>query len=224
VARGRPPARTREQVVDAAVAVADAEGLGAVTIRRVAAEVGAGAMSLYTYVPDKDRLVDLMLDRVGGTAGYPPLTGDWRADLLGLMSAQRELMRRHPWIPAALPNRQLTGVNTLAYLEHGLAALAPIPLSGAAKMETIALLTGFVASYVTNELAADPTGEQLADRVCGLREAVATGGFPHLAAVLAELGGGDQGGGLGEPAPEAGADFERIATRMINGLVSAGGS
>lgn len=203
MARGRPPAHTRDQVVEAAIRVADTEGLAAVTMRRIATEIGAGAMSLYTYVPDKDRLLDLMVDRVGDTP-LIAMTGDWRADLLALASGQRELMLAHPWLPAALPNRRLTGRNMLAYLEQGLAALAPTGLDGPTKMELIALVTGFVASYVTNELAtATPTAEQVAL----ITEAVGTGDFPHLAAALA---GGERGR---EPS------FERIATWTITGLV-----
>src|SRR3954464_12647728 len=115
MARGRPPAYTRDQVVEAAIRLADAEGLAAVTMRRIATEIGAGAMSLYTYVPDKDRLLDLMVDRVGPDAPAVSLSGDWRADMVALAASQRALMLAHPWLPAALPNRRLTGRNTLAY-------------------------------------------------------------------------------------------------------------
>src|SRR4051812_773380 len=114
MARGRRPAHTRDQVVDAAIAVADAEGLDAVTMRRVATEIGAGAMSLYTYVDNRDRLIDLMVDRVGGMSEAVALTGEWRADVLAIAGAQRALMLAHPWLPSALPNRRLTGRNTLA--------------------------------------------------------------------------------------------------------------
>jgi AcrR family transcriptional regulator len=204
VARGRPPAHSRDQVVDAAIAIADAEGLGAVTIRRIAAGLGAGAMSLYTYVPDKERLLDLMVDRVAGRYPPPAPTGDWRADLLTLVRGQRTMMREHPWITAALPNRGLSGTNLLAYLEAGLAALAPTDLAGPAKMEVLALLTGFVASYVANERAPVDVDRRVAE----LRAAVADGGLPHLAAVLAAPGGAQR------------PDFDRIAARMINGLVA----
>lgn len=205
MARGRPPAHTRDQVVEAAIRLADEEGLAAVTIRRIAASIGAGAMSLYTYVPDKDRLLDLMVDRVGASVRPTTITGNWRADLLALAGAQRELMLAHPWLPAALPNRRLTGTHMLAYLEQGLAALAPTALSGPAKMEVIALITGFVASFVTNELAgATPPAEQVAL----ITSALATGEFPHLAAALAEGGPGGR-----EPS------FERIAGWTITGLV-----
>ena len=199
MARGRPPAYTREQVVDAAIRIADAEGLGAVTMRRIAGEIGAGAMSLYTYVPDKDRLVDLMVDRVGGE--MPPGAGD----LLDLARAQRRMMLAHPWLPAALPNRRLTGRGMLGYLEQGLAALAPTGLDGATRLEIIALVTGFVASFVTAELAGGAPPEEQAALI---GEAVASGDFPHLAAALAE----------GGPVPEQ--SFDRLATWLITGLVT----
>jgi AcrR family transcriptional regulator len=198
VARGRPPAYTRDQVVDAAIAVADTEGLAAVTIRHIATTIGAGTMSLYTYVPDKDRLVDLMVDRVAADVRWPP-------DLIGLAVTQRDLMLRHPWLPSALPNRRLSGTNMLTYLEQGLAALAGHPtLSGPAKLEIIALLTGFVASYVTNELTQAAGGVTTADQVELITAAVATGAFPHLAKALTE-----------SAAP---AGFEAVAARMIAGL------
>ncbi|MGA5304751.1 TetR/AcrR family transcriptional regulator [Nucisporomicrobium flavum] len=206
VPRGRPPARSRSQVVAAAIAVADAEGLDALTMRRLAAELGAGPMSLYTYVRDKEELVDLMVDQV---SEFDPALGE--PDLLGLLGWQRELMLRHPWMPTALGNRRLGGPNTLGYLERGLTALEPTGLPGGAKMEILALLTGFVASYVTNELAQARAGvtdsERVQEHVAALREAVASGAYPRLAAVLAE------GGAVAPPA------FEDVARRMIAGLV-----
>jgi len=206
VPRGRPPAHTRAEVVTAAIAVADAEGLEGLTMRRLAAELGAGPMSLYTYVRDKEELVDLIVDQV---CAYDPALGE--PDLLGLLRWQRELMLRHPWLPSAMPNRGLNGPNLLAYLERGLAALEPTGLSGGAKMEVLALLTGFVASYVSYELAQARTGvadsERLREQVDQLTRAVASGAYPRLAAVLAE------GGTVAPPV------FEDVAARMIAGLV-----
>jgi AcrR family transcriptional regulator len=207
VPRGRPPQRTRTQVVAAAVAVADAEGLEALTMRRLAAELDAGVMSLYTYVRDKGDLVDQMVDHV---SAVDPEAGE--PDLLSLVRRQRDLMLRHPWLPQALPNRRLTGENTLRSLELGLAALAPTGLPGPAKMEILALLTGFVAGYVTHELAQARAGltdpERIREQVAQLQAAVAGGAYPHLARVLAE--------NATAPPPT----FDTIAQRMINGLLN----
>ncbi|MEU8233634.1 TetR/AcrR family transcriptional regulator C-terminal domain-containing protein [Actinoplanes sp. NPDC048967] len=205
--RGRPPKHSRTQVVAAAIAVADAEGLDALTMRRLAAELDAGVMSLYTYVRDKDDLVDQMVDQI--SAFDPERAG---TDLLDLVRWQRQLMLRHPWLPTALPNRQLTGPNMLGYLERALAALAPTGLPGGTKMEILALLTGFVASYVSHELAQAQAGrtdpERIAAHVEQLQAAVATGAYPELARVLAEN------------APAAEPSFDAIAQRMIKGLLS----
>jgi AcrR family transcriptional regulator len=206
VPRGRPPQRSRTQVVGAAVAIADADGLDALTMRRLAAELGAGVMSLYTYVRDKDDLVDQMVDQV---SAFEPADGP--ADLLSLITWQHDLMLRHPWLLTAMPNRQLVGANTLGYLERGLAALAPTGLSGSAKMETLALLTGFVAGYVSYERAQAQAGitdpERIAAHVAQLQTAVASGAYPELARVLAES--------ASAPPPT----FDAIAKRMIKGLI-----
>src|SRR6202167_3531352 len=81
-AKGPAPSRSRAQIATAAVELADAEGLEAVSMRRVATALGIGAASLYRYLESKDELYDLMVDHVEGEDGPPPpLTGDWRADL-----------------------------------------------------------------------------------------------------------------------------------------------
>jgi AcrR family transcriptional regulator len=107
-ARGPKPAYSRAQITDAAVRIADAEGLEAATMRRIAAEIGAGAMSLYRYVPSRDDLIMLMADRLMGeidVAGLP--SGDWRTDLTRYADGLRAMWLRHPWI--ATVHRSLAG-------------------------------------------------------------------------------------------------------------------
>jgi AcrR family transcriptional regulator len=215
---GRPPAHNRAKITAAAIAIADAEGIGAVTMRRIASTVGAGTMSLYTYVPDKETLVELMIDQVGGEHGLPAApTGDWRVDLCRLAHAQRTVMRRHRWLPAVLAARQTLGPNTLATMEYALAALAHTGLDGPAKLETIALLTGFVANYVAHELAQESTNQRtgrgaqhlLAAQTRYLRTVAESGRYPRLAQILA--------------APDSEADphtdFDRLLNRLVTNLV-----
>nr|WP_202542726.1 TetR/AcrR family transcriptional regulator C-terminal domain-containing protein [Streptomyces sp. SID2563] len=210
--RGRKPAFSREAITAAAVAVADAEGIDAVTMRRVAAEVGAGVMSLYSYAPDKETLLDLMIDHVSGelpTDG--PLTGDWRADLKTIGRHQRANMLRHPWLPAAVQARRTLGPRTLAFVEHALAALRPIGLDGAARLEIFAQLTSFVAAQVAYEVgqarAAQNPGRAAAEAVY-LAEVAADGSHPELAEALATAG---------RPVtPDA--MFDRFLTRLVDGL------
>ncbi|MER5766293.1 TetR/AcrR family transcriptional regulator [Streptomyces sp. NPDC001985] len=210
--RGRPPAFSRTEITAAAVALADTEGLEAVTMRAVAAAIGAGAMSLYSYVPDKETLLELMIDHVNGelsTAG--PLSGDWRADLAAVAHAQRALMLRHPWLPAALPARRTFGPHTLAFLEHVLVALRPAGLDAGAKLEVFSMVTGFVAGHVTHEVARRTAsdGPGLAAAEAAYLAAVAADGHhPELAGILAEA----------PPPPSADAAFARLLSRLLNGL------
>ncbi|TLS41538.1 TetR/AcrR family transcriptional regulator [Streptomyces montanus] len=210
--RGRRPAFSREAITAAAVALADAEGLEAVTMRRVAARVGAGVMSLYSYAPDKETLLELMVDHVSGelpTTG--PSTGDWRAELKTIAHVQRALMLRHPWLPAALSTRRSLGPNSLAFLEHSLAALRPTGLDGGAKLEVFAQLTAFVAGHVAHEItqaAAAQSPDRAAAEARYLAAVAADGQHPELAEVLSAPG---------RPLdPEA--TFARFLNRLIDGL------
>ncbi|MFF3336788.1 TetR/AcrR family transcriptional regulator C-terminal domain-containing protein [Streptomyces sp. NPDC002888] len=210
--RGRRPAFSREAITAAAVALADAEGLEAVTMRRVAAQVGAGVMSLYSYASDKETLLELMVDHVSGelpTSGA--LTGDWRADLKAIAHLQRVNMLRHPWLPAALSTRRSLGPNTLAFLEHALAALRPTGLDGAAKLEVFAQLTAFVAGHVGHEImqaAATQSPDRVAAEARYLATVAADGRHPELAEALSAP--------VRALTPEA--TFTRFLNRLIDGL------
>ncbi|WP_317447462.1 TetR/AcrR family transcriptional regulator C-terminal domain-containing protein [Streptomyces collinus] len=210
--RGRKPAYSREAITAAAVALADAEGLEAVTMRKVATEVGAGVMSLYSYAPDKETLLNLMVDHVSSelpTTNTP--TGDWRADLKAIAHLQRTHMLRHPWLPAALSTRRIPGPNTLAFLEHALAALRPTGLDGTAKLEIFAQLTAFVAGHVAHEIAqaaAAQSPERATAEARYLAAVAADGHHPELAEALSAPG---------RPlTPEA--TFTRFLNRLIDGL------
>ncbi|MBA8942255.1 TetR/AcrR family transcriptional regulator C-terminal domain-containing protein [Streptomyces calvus] len=210
--RGRRPSFSREAITAAAVALADAEGLEAVTMRRVAAEVGAGVMSLYSYTPDKETLLELMVDHVSAELEITdPLSGDWRADLKTVAHLQRAHMLRHPWLPAALSTRRVPGPRTLAFLEHALAALRPTGLDGAAKLEVFAQLTAFVAGHVAHELAqsaASRSPERAAAEARYLAAVAADGRHPELAEALSAPG---------RPlTPDA--TFTRFLNRLIDGL------
>ncbi|MFK8906735.1 TetR/AcrR family transcriptional regulator C-terminal domain-containing protein [Streptomyces sp. YS-3] len=210
--RGRRPSFTREAITAAAVALADAEGLDAVTMRRVAGEVGAGVMSLYSYAPDKETLLELMVDHVSAelTVTAPP-TGDWRADLKAVAHLQRAHMLRHPWLPGALSTPRVPGPNTLAFLEHALAVLRPTALDGAAKLEIFAQLTAFVAGHVAHEIAqaaVSSSPERAAATARYLAAVAADGHHPELAEALSAPGRA--------LTPEA--TFTRFLGRLIDGL------
>src|SRR6516164_2679231 len=159
-ATGRPARRSREEITAAALAIADRDGLDAVSMRRVAADLGTGAASLYRYLQTRDDLLDLMIDAAGAEYAFTAPTGDWLTDLLDIGEQARAIMRRHPWLPPLLTTRPVLGPNGLVLLEHGLEALAPHPAATAAKLEALALLNATTALFVQNELADGPDQQQ----------------------------------------------------------------
>ncbi|MEU2390116.1 TetR/AcrR family transcriptional regulator C-terminal domain-containing protein [Streptomyces sp. NPDC007369] len=217
--RGPRPAHTRESIAAEAVRIADAEGIDAVSMRRVAAGIGAGTMSLYNYVPRKEDLYELMVDAVSGEYELTAPTGDWRADLLALARQTRQLMHRHPWLPRLLTPVYGFSPNALRYLEHSLACLVPLKLSGAEKLELVASVNGSVATFVAGELAMAERAralpwsetEEAAVRTAWLGTALGTGRYPLLGAALADAYP------VAEAASDMGAVFDRSMNRLLGG-------
>src|SRR5512140_414749 len=116
--RGPKQRLSTDEVVQAAIALADAEGVAALSMRKVAEAVGVSPMSLYTYVPSKAELVDLMFDRVMGEAADPdPARDGWR-DKLAFIARQRwALHERHPWLLDLGLHRPPLGPNVLRKAE-----------------------------------------------------------------------------------------------------------
>ncbi|MFJ5553116.1 TetR/AcrR family transcriptional regulator [Streptomyces sp. NPDC093225] len=215
--RGPRPAHSREGIAAEAVRVADEEGIDAVSMRRVAAGIGAGTMSLYNYVPRKEDLYELMVDAVSAEYVYPQRpSGDWRADLLDLARQSRALMHRHPWLPRLLSPVYGFSPHALRYLEHSLACMDGLALAAARKVELIASVNGTVTTFVASELDAAervrglPWTEAQEAEVRGayLAEQMATGAYPRLAAALAES--------LGAPPEPLDAVFDRMLLRLFD--------
>ncbi|WP_026316204.1 TetR/AcrR family transcriptional regulator [Actinokineospora enzanensis] len=148
--RGPKRALSLERIVKAGVAVADQDGLDAVSMSRVATELGTSAMSLYRYVKAKDELLTLMTDAVYADLDTASVTGeDWRADLSALAWRSLEALRAHAWvvrIPIAGP--PLTP-HQLRWMEAGLRALRGTPLDAEEKMSTMLLISGLVRNEGT---------------------------------------------------------------------------
>jgi AcrR family transcriptional regulator len=149
--RRKGPARsiTVAQVVDAALALADEQGLAAVTIRAVAQRIEVSAMSVYTYVPGKPELLDLMVDATYARMQYPSWTRlRWRGRLTKVAEANRELLQAHPWLTeVAALSRPPLGPGVMGKYEHELAAFDNTGLSDVDTDAALALLLGFVHSH-----------------------------------------------------------------------------
>jgi AcrR family transcriptional regulator len=143
--KGRPQGLSVTRVVESAIALADAEGLDAVSMRRVAQELAVVPMTLYTYVPDKATLLDLMLDRLylqmprAETAQKP-----WRDRLAAIAEENRALYERHPWAAGLPASRPPLGPGMAAKYEHELRAFAGTGLDDVQTDSALTYLLGFV--------------------------------------------------------------------------------
>ncbi|WP_053226801.1 TetR/AcrR family transcriptional regulator [Solirubrobacter soli] len=143
------PVLTRDAIVTKAVAIADAEGLEAVSIRRLAADLPARPMSLYNHIADKDELVGLMLDRIidEGMIG-DALSADWREAMRQVARAARESAERHPWLLSArvraIPRRE----SLIRHHEESLRALDGFPGSTADKLRLLVAVDTYTLGHV----------------------------------------------------------------------------
>ncbi|MBO0816844.1 MAG: TetR/AcrR family transcriptional regulator [Actinobacteria bacterium] len=187
--RGPKPRHSRAAIAALAVRIADAEGLEAVTMRRLAGELGIAVMSLYNYVPARDHLVQLMTDNLAAEYAYPgrPAT-EPRAAIAALASQTRDIARRHPWLAGLLHRPMPPGPNGLRYLDYFLGLLAGSTLGTGAKLELITMISGFATMY--GAMQAAPPGQlaSAAEQEQALARAAARGRYPNLAAALATAG------------------------------------
>jgi AcrR family transcriptional regulator len=149
VKRGPRPKLRMADVVQKAVALADRDGLAALSMRRLAEELGVTAMSLYTYVPGKGELLDLMTDAVCAETARPEPGGrSWRERLTQIAHENWTLYHRHPWLLHVATNRPVLGPNLIAKYDYELRAVDGIGLTDVEMDMTVALLTDFVHGSV----------------------------------------------------------------------------
>ena len=179
------PAITVDRILRVAMDLADREGLDAISMRRIASELGSGVMSLYYYVPSKDDLLDLLLDAGIGEMALPErASGNWRADLRMVALETRECLKRHTWLPGLLNKRPAIGPNRFRQFEFALSTVSGLGLDIQEMFRMIASLYIFVLGFVTMELS---EGEMLRregfDKVLApyVDKLMATGRFPNVA-------------------------------------------
>jgi len=215
-ATGRPAQRSREEITAVAITIADQDGLDAVSMRRVATELGTGAASLYRYVNTREDLLDLMIDSTGAEYTFTTPAGDWLADLLGIGEQARAIMRRHRWLPSLLITHFALGPNGLVLLKHVLEALAPHPAGTAAKLEAFAILNTATALFVHNELTGGSARQQR--NAAYLHHALAAGCHPRLAELLAPARPAQAS--PPETAPGPADRYRDILARILTGLLA----
>jgi AcrR family transcriptional regulator len=210
--RGPHPSRDRDAIARTAIAIADRDGLAAVSMRRVAAEIGTTASALYRYFARKDDLLNLMVD--GVLEGAPAATADWRADLRAVGHAMRALFKRHSWLTVALAGQPTLGPNRLRALETTLELLAPTGLALADRLVLIDTLTSYVRGFVASEIASSATisesnlteAQWSAEQAAYVEAIQRSGTYPLVSSLFEELRRHD-GGKMQDAGFAAGLDM-----------------
>lgn len=181
--RGPKPKLDLDRIVEAAIAVADQEGLAPLSMRKVAERLGVATMSLYTYVPGKSELLDLMIDTTAAldasARGDAPEDGSWRARLERIAREGWERYHRHPWLLEITMVRPVLGPNVTARYDHELRAIDRIGLSDIEMDAVISLIAGHVEGAARRSVEA-----KLAERRTGVSDLE---WWEQRAPILAEL-------------------------------------
>jgi AcrR family transcriptional regulator len=162
-ARGPAPSLSRAEITTAAVKLADAQGIEALSMRALAVELGVGAASLYRYVARKDELIDLMVDAVMGNDLQFEIRGNWREDLRSYAQGLRAMMLRHPWMAVPSAGLRSLGPNTARRYEQVLSAINGLGL----RIDEMLVMGETLDAYVRGR-ALEELSEQEAVRRSGL--------------------------------------------------------
>ncbi len=155
---------SRERVLQAAIAVADAGGIAALTMRSLAQELGVKPMSVYHYVANKDEILDAIVDLAYAEVELPALGGDWQAEMQHRAESARSMLRRHPWAIALLQSRLNPGPATLRHHDAVIGCLLDGGVSMRQTAHAFAVIDSYVHGFAMSETALPINGpESVAD-------------------------------------------------------------
>lgn len=177
----------RERIVDTAIALADAGGLDALSMRRLAGELGVEAMSLYYHVPNKEVLLDHMVDRIIAEIGLPSLDDPWKDAMRSRAMSAHEVFQRHSWAIGITDSRTTRDVEALRYYDTMVGSLLeagfPLDLVAHALSAIDAYVYGFNIQQLNLPL---DDAEQVADVSEAILRQIPPDEFPHLTRMILE--------------------------------------
>jgi len=206
---------TRERAVRVAITVADAVGLESLSMRKVAAQLGIEAMSLYYHVKNKSDLLDGMLDVVYSEFSTPQAGDEWRAAMKVRAESTRAVLARHPWA-ISIKARTSPGYATLAHLDAVIGCLAAAGFSMPLIGHAMSILDSYVQGFAQQEasLPLDPTGDigEATEAIMAQQERMQDA-FPNLAAMAERL--------ILQPGYAYGNEFDVGLDLILDGLAAA---
>jgi AcrR family transcriptional regulator len=181
-AGGRQRARlSRELVIKGALAVADAGGLGALTIRFLANELGVKPMSVYYHVANKEEILDALIDVIFAEINLPVPGRGWRSELQRRADSARKVLSRHRWAIGLLESRRNPGPANLRHHDSVIATLRDAGFSAEMTAHAYALIDSYVYGFALQEAALPFEGpESVGDVAQPMMELMAAGEYPHL--------------------------------------------
>jgi AcrR family transcriptional regulator len=173
---------TRERVLDAAMAVADARGIGGLTMRSLAQALGVKPMSLYHHVAGKEEILDGLVDAVFARIRLPSPDADWKAAMRGRAASAREVLGRHPWAITLMDSRTRPGPATLRHHDAVIGALRRGGFSVAMAGHAVALLDSYIYGFALQEAALPfDAPEDVPELAESLLQHLPADEYPHLA-------------------------------------------
>jgi AcrR family transcriptional regulator len=204
---------SRERVLRGALAIADAAGTGALTIRSIARELGVKPMSLYYYVAGKDEILDGIVDLVFSEIELPSPGGEWQAEMRQRAISARRVLRRHPWAIGLLQSRANPGAATLRHHDATIATLRKAGFSVAMTAHAYALLDSYVYGFALQE-ASLPFKPQTVTELAGPgSQQVSARDYPHLAEMATEY--------ILQPGYDFGDEFEIGLSVILDALTTS---
>jgi AcrR family transcriptional regulator len=203
---------TRQRALETAVAIADAEGLEGLTMRRLAKELGIEAMSLYHHLANKEAILDGMVELVFGEIDMPAGEGDWRTAMLARGRSVRRVLTAHPWAISIMQSRTSPGPNTLGHLDAFLGACRGAGFSVLLTAHAVSAIDSYIYGFVLQEvnLPFDDASE-MDEMVEAILPDLSA--FPHLAELTVEH--------VLQPGYSYGDEFEFGLGLVLDGLEAA---
>ena len=178
---------SRRRVLGAAVALADRGGVGSLSMRKLAQELGVEAMSLYHHVANKDDILDGIVDVVFGEIELPSGQADWKAAMRGRAISAREALRRHPWAPALMESRSTPGPANVRHHDAVLGILRNAGFSVELAAHAYSLLDAYIYGFALQETSLPfRTPEETAEVAQTIMAEFPADQYPHLAEIAVE--------------------------------------
>ncbi len=208
------PGLTPVRVIEAAVTLADAIGVEALTIRKLAAELEVKPMSIYHHLPNKEAIIDGMVDLVFSEIDLPPTDVDWKQAIRQRAASARTVLARHPWAAPLMESRTSPGPATLRHHDAVLGCLLAGGFSLEMTAHAYAVIDAFIYGFALQEASLPATaGDEIAELAEAMAAAMPAGEYPHLVEFTA--------GHVLQPGYDFSQEFDFGIDLILDGLEAA---